>query len=347
MKYFITLLLIFAFSLLNSNIITAGPKAEELMWINGLWYLELSNSYVEPNTLQDCYIYNNSNFSYFNDVYFPQGGATVVTKDSLSNPFEFNTVSESITLGWEYNPYNEPSCNLHYGNGYYSMLPLPGESIVRTYFGGWGFVVAIEYCRDNSPTLGEFNDNIGFSGTFCGSVFNEQGLPLAGAVIEYFPPLGENQIITDLNGEFSKEMYTVRYDIQVIFENITYIDTTICIAPDSVTSMDFVLPITNAYPSLSILKNTELNVFPNPFNPSTNIRFDIPIPMNEIVVEIFNSKGQIVRTLIGNSNTPNHPQQIVWNGRNQNGNPVASGVYYARLKGDGLLLKECKMLLLK
>ncbi len=96
-------------------------------------------------------------------------------------------------------------------------------------------------------------------------------------------------------GEFSKELYTVRYDIQVIFEEVTYIDTTICVAPDSVTTMNFILPITSVIPSLSILKKAELNVFPNPFNPSTNISFDIPIPMDEIEIEIFNSKDQNVK----------------------------------------------------
>ena len=347
MKYLILFIFIFSLAILNANILIEGPYAEELMWIDGEWYLELSNTGVEPYSLLNCYIYNDSSSSYFLDVYFPPGGATVVTKDSLYNPFEFEIQSDEIILGWEFEPFG-PSCAVHYGNGYYSMTPLADESLVRQYFvAPWGEVFAIEYCRDNTPTLGEFNDNTGITGIFTGSITNEEGYPLAGAVIEYFPWNDENQIITDLSGNFSKEMYTIRYDIQVIFEDVTYIDTAICVAPDSVTSMEFVLPITDVTPSLSILKNTEMEVFPNPFNPSTNIMFDIPIPMNEVLVEIFNSKGQKIKMLNCNSTTPNNPQQVVWNGKNETDTPVASGVYYARLKGDGIVLKESKMLLLK
>jgi hypothetical protein len=295
MKYLILfILLLFAFSFLCANIIVPGPYANELMWIDGTWYLELKEHYLTYPTLQDCYIFNNEGFSYFNGVGFPSYNPLVVTIDDLYDPLQLNSSGDEIEMGWD-EAFNT-SCHILFGDSTYCMAPLTGESLVRIAFGHPTLpFTGYRYCRDNSPTLYFSNDDEGFTGTFCGSVTGPGGDPVGGAVIEYYPWDGEYQIVTDLVGEFSKELYTVRYDIQVIFEEVTYIDTTICVAPDSVTTMNFILPITSVIPSLSILKKAELNVFPNPFNPSTNISFDIPIPMDEIEIEIFNSKDQNVK----------------------------------------------------
>jgi hypothetical protein len=227
------------------------------------------------------------------------------------------------------------------------MSPLEGESLVRKPFLDPVLPLAGHfYCRDNSPTMGQYNDNIGFTGTFSGSVINEQGNPLPGVVLEYYPPLGANQIFSNLDGEFSLEMNTVRYDIEVKYDEVTYIDTTICVAPDSNTVCTFILPIVSTSPYLPELSKAKLSNYPNPFNPSTKIQYSFPQNVNEIIIEIFNSKGQKVREL-KIENLKLKSNEVVWNGRNENNIPVASGVYYARLIGDGIVLKESKMLLLK
>jgi len=69
--------------------------------------------------------------------------------------------------------------------------------------------------------------------------------------------------------------------------------------------------------------------FPNPFNPETTVRFTLP---NEesVVLEIFNVRGQRVRTLVnGYMNSGMH--NIVWNGKDDSGREVGSGVYFYRL----------------
>lgn len=73
--------------------------------------------------------------------------------------------------------------------------------------------------------------------------------------------------------------------------------------------------------------------FPNPFNPSTSIRFSLASP-GRVDLEIFNSIGQKVRTLISESR-PAGTHNVVWDGKNDHGMPVSSGVYIARLKGEG------------
>ncbi len=70
------------------------------------------------------------------------------------------------------------------------------------------------------------------------------------------------------------------------------------------------------------------NVYPNPFNPTTNIAFTLSEPGN-VKVEIFNIKGQKVRVLVNDiRNAGMHT--VVWNGKDDNGMGVASGVYYVR-----------------
>jgi hypothetical protein len=85
--------------------------------------------------------------------------------------------------------------------------------------------------------------------------------------------------------------------------------------------------------------------YPNPFNPTTNISFSLPAEA-EIMLNIYNIKGQKVKTLT-NSVYPQGNHNVVWNGRDDNGQPVGSGVYLYRLQVDGKTQATCKCLLLK
>jgi beta-lactamase regulating signal transducer with metallopeptidase domain/Tol biopolymer transport system component len=73
--------------------------------------------------------------------------------------------------------------------------------------------------------------------------------------------------------------------------------------------------------------------FPNPFNASTTIPFSISKP-GKIELEIFNSIGQKVRTLISENRSPG-TYTAVWDARNDYKMPVSSGAYIVRLKGEG------------
>ncbi|MCC7431019.1 choice-of-anchor J domain-containing protein [bacterium] len=84
--------------------------------------------------------------------------------------------------------------------------------------------------------------------------------------------------------------------------------------------------------------------FPNPFNPTTAIRFSLP-KTEKVSLEIFNVKGQLVKTLVkgfilaGNN-------KVFWNGTDSSGNLVSSGVYFYRLKTDSFSQSK-KMTFLK
>jgi hypothetical protein len=84
--------------------------------------------------------------------------------------------------------------------------------------------------------------------------------------------------------------------------------------------------------------------YPNPFNPETYIDFALPFD-SEVSLKIFNVKGQLVRTLVQERmNTGTHT--VRWEGRDDSGNRVSSGVYFYRLTaGEKSFVK--KMVLLK
>ena len=84
--------------------------------------------------------------------------------------------------------------------------------------------------------------------------------------------------------------------------------------------------------------------YPNPFNPTTTIDYSIPKSGNVELV-IFNMAGQKVRTLV-NSRQDAAFYKVVWDGRNDNGESVASGLYFYRIV-SGNFSKIDKMTLIK
>ncbi len=84
--------------------------------------------------------------------------------------------------------------------------------------------------------------------------------------------------------------------------------------------------------------------YPNPFNPSTSIRFALPAPQR-VRLDVLNILGQRVVTLIDRQLSAG-VHTILWDGRNGDGEPVASGVYFYRLDTDGFAASR-KMILLK
>jgi hypothetical protein len=86
------------------------------------------------------------------------------------------------------------------------------------------------------------------------------------------------------------------------------------------------------------------NNYPNPFNPVTNITYDIP-EVSDVTLEIYNVMGQRVRTLATGSHEPGR-YQIMWNATNDYGQGLSSGMYIYRIQaGDFVSVK--KLVLMK
>jgi hypothetical protein len=72
--------------------------------------------------------------------------------------------------------------------------------------------------------------------------------------------------------------------------------------------------------------------YPNPFNPTTSISYTLP-RRSDVELTIYNVIGQTVRTLVNSSETAGD-HTVTWDGCNDKGNPLSSGLYIYRLKTD-------------
>ena len=77
--------------------------------------------------------------------------------------------------------------------------------------------------------------------------------------------------------------------------------------------------------------------FPNPFNPSTTIPYDLRGDGGEAEVrlEILDLRGRVIRTLVSERQARGRSFTAVWDGRDTGGQPLASGLYLSRLSVDG------------
>jgi len=97
-------------------------------------------------------------------------------------------------------------------------------------------------------------------------------------------------------------------------------------------------------PAVAPVVNLLQQNYPNPFNPETTISFDMPktAPAN---LSIYNVKGQLVKTLFNGTAQFGRNSQV-WNGTDNNGSKVTSGLYFYRLTTDGKV-ETRKMMLMK
>ena len=85
--------------------------------------------------------------------------------------------------------------------------------------------------------------------------------------------------------------------------------------------------------------------YPNPFNPSTQISFDVPEGSALVRLNIYNILGKKVSTLLNNAMSPGK-HKIEWNAKDNEGNPVASGIYFYELSSSSFTARK-KMLLIR
>ena len=95
----------------------------------------------------------------------------------------------------------------------------------------------------------------------------------------------------------------------------------------------------------AIVSNNNVTIYPNPFNPSTSISFSISAK-SKIELTIYNIKGQRVKSLLNNT-LDSGVHSVVWNGDDDFGKLVSSGVYLYKLNVNGKAVAVKKCLLLK
>jgi len=85
--------------------------------------------------------------------------------------------------------------------------------------------------------------------------------------------------------------------------------------------------------------------YPNPFNPSTQISFDVPEGSELVRLNIYNILGKKVSTLLNSVVNPGK-HKVEWNAKDNEGNPVASGIYFYELSSSSFTARK-KMLLIR
>lgn len=93
----------------------------------------------------------------------------------------------------------------------------------------------------------------------------------------------------------------------------------------------------------SVAKNSISN-YPNPFNPETTISYNLK-EAGQVVLDVYNVKGQKVTSLV-NEHQTSGSHAIVWNGKDNNNQSVASGVYLYKIR-SGKYSSTKKMILMK
>lgn len=180
-------------------------------------------------------------------------------------------------------------------------------------------------------------------GMLCGFVRDDNEDPIWGATVQ----AGDYVASSNDIGYYVLELPTATYTLSATatdYEAVTLED--IAINADQTTTQDLSLQlIVGNLDSASAALVTKLyGASPNPFNPSTNISFHLS-KTSPTVLTIYNVKGQVIRTLI-NSPYQSGRYSVTWDGRDERGNSVSSGLYFCRLKSADSVLFQ-KLLLLK
>jgi hypothetical protein len=84
--------------------------------------------------------------------------------------------------------------------------------------------------------------------------------------------------------------------------------------------------------------------YPNPFNPITHIRYELS-SSHKVSIHIYNVMGQKIKTFQSQNQNPGY-HTVVWDGTNDTGQKVGSGIYYCRISAGSYSATK-KMLLLK
>lgn len=88
-----------------------------------------------------------------------------------------------------------------------------------------------------------------------------------------------------------------------------------------------------------------LGAAPNPFNPRTTIRYDLPRD-GRVSLRVYDLSGRLTRTLMDGDEVSAGRREAVWDGRNETGRQVAAGIYFCRLEA-GAYIETKRMTLIR
>lgn len=186
-----------------------------------------------------------------------------------------------------------------------------------------------------------------------GTITDDTGNPISGVSVIIYNSFGENigTTLTDVSGSYrienliggtysiktDKIFYTSANSEIVINEVFGEVESDLLMNPTGATAIEEeYIPNRKAF-----LKGS----YPNPFNPVTTIDFSVTEDNTPVRISIFNVNGKLIKTLT-ESEFNKGSYSVNWNGLNQNGEDVTSGIYFSVLD-TGNETSKIKMLLIK
>jgi hypothetical protein len=145
-----------------------------------------------------------------------------------------------------------------------------------------------------------------------------------------------NEFLTVLGGEWGQNFTVKTYD----FDENMLNEYTVGLYATDIKIFDTGTGTNN---NEVVKTDFQLNNYPNPFNPTTTITFNLTAEdAKNAKLEIYNLKGQKIRKY----SIFNNQSSIIWNGTDENNQPVSSGIYFYTLK-SGNYTSTKKMILMK
>lgn len=306
----------------------AGQEAEEIDWV------ELT---VDPIT----------DLSYTDTMWdaLPQGffkwavkgvySSDLISAAALSNALQTTGILTGIVSNGQLEPLAEATITV---GTHTTASAADGSFTLHLPDGSYSAVCRLAGYYDNTQhdieiAVGETTEQnftlvpLSNTGTLIGVVKNQLLQPIVGATIT----VDTHSATTVANGSYVLSLPAGSYSVTCSHED--YFSVTqedIQITADQTTQLDFtILPVANADDLMVTATKLQGN-YPNPFNPNTTISYDVK-DASEVFLAIYNVKGQLIRSLVNEAKSTGH-HTVAWDGRDQNGNVVGSGIYQYVMK---------------
>jgi len=156
---------------------------------------------------------------------------------------------------------------------------------------------------------------------------------LAGDPLSY--RLGNSSICRDAGTADTTGLFLPEYDL---YGNLRLYGSAIDIGCNEWNN-----PVTNEDPYLS--SPIVVTAYPNPFTNQVNIRYNLD-KSSQVKLQVYNLRGQLVKTIISDNQSKGE-QLAVWEGCDNSGRHLASGIYFLRMEIDGNQQKPHRLVFLK
>jgi len=239
-------------------------------------------------------------------------------------------------------PYSEDICSSHFVREYFKINRVQRDNRTRLAYGvssGWNNIPNLNVDPDKTPVVfqGRLNNIEAFHGDefvvlythYSGSTHENESM-YDGLPIGIYIKRGYSHIVLTSIPLYFVNRYQAREFIEIVLNHFE----------EEVSEGDETVP--------RLTQGLNLRNFPNPFNPYTTISFVVARHALRINIDIYNIRGQRVRTLLdGSQEFGVGVHNVVWDGRDDAGRMLGSGVYLYKAETDSGLREVRRMVLIK